>query len=178
MDSYSPLLPVRREVIEPYQEAFSDSYVGPDGQVYVDRTSRSVWRGGVCRPQAISVLSEVPSMIAEAIVVTLENIDIPQAVEQFKRRALISSQAALEGREKVYDPQTGTLVDSSEVLFRRTNAQCPRNSRKYRHGGRYDAVYGMRPTAKYQALKNGHTFSKIFGHFWEVLIEHKKYKST
>ena len=118
----SPLLPVRREVIEPYSETFSDSYVGPDGQVYVDRTVTPGQYGEpeFAAPQAISVLSEVPGMIAEGIASlpeTLQNIDIPQAVEQFKRRALISSQAALEGKEKVYDPQTGTLVDSSEALL-------------------------------------------------------------
>ena len=118
----SPLLPVRREVIEPYQETFSESYVGPDGQIYVDRTVTPGQYGEpeFAAPQAISVLSEVPGMIAEGIASlpeTLQNIDIPQAVEQFKRRALISSQAALEGKEKVYDPQTGTLVDSSEVLL-------------------------------------------------------------
>jgi hypothetical protein len=118
----SPLLPVRREVIEPYQETFSESYVGPDGQIYVDRTVTPGQYGEpeFAAPQAISVLSEVPGMIAEGIASlpeTLQNIDIPQAVEQFKRRALISSQAALEGKEKVYDPQTGTLVDSSEALL-------------------------------------------------------------
>ncbi len=118
----SPLLPVRREIIEPYSETFSNSYVGPDGQVYVDRTVTPGQYGEAefAAPQAISVLSEVPGMIAEGIASlpeTLQNMDIPQAVEQFKRRALISSQAALEGREKVYDPQTGTLVDSSEALL-------------------------------------------------------------
>lgn len=118
----SPLLPVRREIIEPYSETFSDSYVGPDGQIYVDRTVTPGQYGEpeFAAPQALSVLSEVPGMIAEGIASlpeTLQNIDIPQAVEQFKRRALISSQAALEGKEKVYDPQTGTLVDSSEALL-------------------------------------------------------------
>ncbi len=118
----SSLLPVRREVIEPYQETFSESYVGPDGQIYVDRTATPGQYGEpeFAAPQAISVLSEVPGMIAEGIASlpeTLQNMDIPQAVEQFKRRALISSQAALEGKEKVYDPQTGTLVDSSEALL-------------------------------------------------------------
>ena len=102
-------------------QTFSDSYVGPNGQV-VDRTITPGQYGEpeFAAPQAISVLSEVPGMIAEGIASlpeTLQNIDIPQAVEQFKRRALISSQAALEGKEKVYDPQTGTLVDSSEALL-------------------------------------------------------------
>ena len=169
----SPLLPVRREVIEPYQETFSDSYVGPNGQVYVDRTITPGQYGEpeFATPQAISVLSEVPSMIAEGIASlpeALENIDIPQAVEQFKRRALISSQAALEGREKVYDPQTGTLVDSSEVLLGAPMLNAPGTAASIAMAGDTGrTVYGMLggSRAKIPSFKPT-LFSRIFGRFF------------
>ena len=109
--------------------------------MYVDRTVTPGQYGEpeFAAPQAISVLSEVPGMIAEGIASlpeTLQNIDIPQAVEQFKRRALISSQAALEGKAESILPPNRNPCRFVRSSFRRTNAQCPRNSHKYCSSGR------------------------------------------
>lgn len=118
----SPLLPVRREVIEPYQETFSDSYVGPDGQVYVDRTVTPGQYGEpeFAVPQAVQAFMNFKGLVRdpEAREAVLQGIAaLPELPAELSRRAQMSTQAALEGKEQVYDPQTGSVVDSSEVLL-------------------------------------------------------------
>ena len=118
----SPLLPVRREVIEPYQETFSDSYVGPDGQVYVDRTVTPGQYGEAefAVPQAVQAFMNFKGLVRdpEAREAVLRGIAaLPEIAAELPRRYQISAQAALEGKEKVYDPQTGSVVDSSEALL-------------------------------------------------------------
>jgi hypothetical protein len=118
----SPLLPVRREVIEPYQETFSDSYVGPDGQVYVDRTVTPGQYGEpeFAVPQAVQAFMNFKGLARdpEAREAVLRGIAaLPELPAELSRRAQMSTQAALEGQEQVYDPQTGSVVDSSEALL-------------------------------------------------------------
>ena len=118
----SPLLPVRREIIEPYQETFSDSYVGPDGQIYVDRTVTPGQYGEAefAVPQAVQAFMNFKGLVRdpEAREAVLRGIAaLPELPAELSRRAQMSTQAALEGKEQVYDPQTGSVVDSSEVLL-------------------------------------------------------------
>jgi hypothetical protein len=54
----------------------------------------------------------------EAREAVLRNIAaLPELPAELSRRAQMSTQAAMEGKEQVYDPQTGSVVDSSEVLL-------------------------------------------------------------
>ena len=114
----SPLLPIRREVIEPYQETFIES---PDpGQMERVVTPGQYGEAEFAVPQAVQAFMNFKGLVRdpEAREAVLQGIAaLPELPAELSRRAQMSTQAALEGEEQVYDPQTGSVVDSSEVLL-------------------------------------------------------------
>ena len=114
----SPLLPVRREVIEPYQETFIES---PDpGQMERVVTPGQYGEAEFAVPQAVQAFMNFKGLVRdpEAREAVLQGIAaLPEIAAELPRRYQISAQAALEGKEQVYDPQTGSVVDSSEALL-------------------------------------------------------------
>jgi len=114
----SSLLPVRREVIEPYQETFIESL--DPGQMERVVTPGQYGEAEFAVPQAVQAFMNFKGLARdpEAREAVLRGIGaLPEVPAELSRRAQMSTQAALEGREKVYDPQTGSVVDSSEVLL-------------------------------------------------------------
>jgi hypothetical protein len=114
----SSLLPVRREVIEPYQETFIES---PDpGQMERVVTPGQYGEAEFAVPQAVQAFMNFKGLARdpEAREAVLRGIAaLPELPAELSRRAQMSTQAALEGENQVYDPQTGSVVDSSEVLL-------------------------------------------------------------
>ena len=114
----SPLLPVRREVIEPYQETFFESL--DPGQMEREVTPGQYGEPELAVPEAVQDFLNLKGLARdpESREAVLRGIvALPELPAELSRRAQMSTQAALEGENQVYDPQTGSVVDSSEVLL-------------------------------------------------------------
>lgn len=114
----SSLLPVRREVIEPYQETFIES---PDpGQMERVVTPGQYGEPELAVPQAVQAFLNFKGLARdpEARAAVLEGIaGLPGMPEELSRRVQMSAQAAMAGEQEVYDPKTGTAVGSEEALL-------------------------------------------------------------
>jgi len=114
----SSLLPVRREVIEPYEETFIES-PNPNQMERVV-TPGQYGEPELAVPQAVQAFMNFKGLARdpEAREAVLRGIGaLPELPAALSRRAQISAQAALQGNDQLYDTQTGTLVDSSELLL-------------------------------------------------------------
>ena len=114
----SPLLPFRREVIEPYQEIFSDAYVGSDRKLYVDKSITPGEYGEVefAVPEAVQAFLNFKGLARdpEARRAVMEGLaSLPGLPEEISRRLQISTQAAMSGQDEVYDPVSGGTVTAS-----------------------------------------------------------------
>ena len=114
----SPLLPVRREVIEPYQETFIES---PDpGQMERVVTPGQYGEPELAVPEAVQAFLNFKGLARdpEAREAVLQGIAaLPELPAELSRRAQMSAQAAMAGERGVYDPKTGTVVGAEEVLL-------------------------------------------------------------
>jgi len=114
----SPLLPVRREVIEPYQETFIES---PDpGKVERVVTPGQYGDPELAVPEAVQAFLNFKGLARdpEAREAVLKGIAaLPGMPEELSRRAQMSAQAAMAGERGVYDPKTGTVVGAEEALL-------------------------------------------------------------
>tara|TARA_R100001509_G_scaffold15600_1_gene7909 strand:- start:371 stop:3067 length:2697 start_codon:yes stop_codon:yes gene_type:complete len=114
----SPLLPVRREVIEPYQETFVES---PDpGQMERVVTPGQYGDPELAVPEAVQAFLNFKGLARdpEAREAVLKGIAaLPGMPEELSRRAQMSAQAAMAGEREVYDPKTGTAVGAEEALL-------------------------------------------------------------
>ncbi len=114
----SSLLPVRREVIEPYQETFIES---PDpGQMERVVTPGQYGEPELAVPQAVQAFLNFKGLARdpEARAAVLEGIAaLPGMPEELSRRVQMSAQAAMAGEQEVYDPKTGTAVGAEEALL-------------------------------------------------------------
>ena len=114
----SPLLPVRREVIEPFREEFYESADPRQMQRVV--TPGKYGEPEFAVPEAVQAFLNFKGLARdpEARQAVMQGLaSLPGLPEEISRRLQISTQAALEGKEQVYDPQTGSVVDSSEILL-------------------------------------------------------------
>lgn len=114
----SPLLPVRREVIEPYQETFIES---PNpGQMERVVTPGQYGEPEFAVPQAVQAFMNFKGLARdpEAREAVLQGIAaLPELPAELSRRAQMSAQAAMAGERGVYDPKTETVVGAEEVLL-------------------------------------------------------------
>ena len=114
----SPLLPVRREVIEPYQETFIES---PDPR-QMERvvTPGQYGEPELAVPEAVQAFLNFKGLARdpEARETVLKGIAaLPGMPEELSRRVQMSAQAAMAGKQEVYDPKTGTAVGAEEALL-------------------------------------------------------------
>ena len=114
----SPLMPFRREVVEPSREEFIES---PD-PTQVERVVTPGQYGPVeaAVPEALQGLASFRGLLRdpEARAAVMEAFSsAPDALESFVRRMGISGQAALAGEERVYDPKTGQVVGAEELML-------------------------------------------------------------
>lgn len=114
----SPLLPVRREVIEPYQERFIES---PD-PTQMERvvTPGQYGEPELAVPEAVQAFLNFKGLARdpEARAAVMRGIAaLPGMPEELSRRAQVSTQAAMAGKQEVYDPRTGTAVGAGEVML-------------------------------------------------------------
>ena len=114
----SPLLPVRREVIEPSQETFIES---PDpGQMERVVTPGQYGEPELAVPEAVQAFLNFKGLARdpEARAAVMRGIAaLPGMPGELSRRAQISTQAAMAGKQEVYDPRTGTAVGAEEVML-------------------------------------------------------------
>ena len=111
-------MPVRREVIEPYQETFIES---PDpGQMERVVTPGQYGEPELAVPQAVQAFLNFKGLARdpEARAAVLEGI---AALPGYARRVVTPrsdvAQAAMAGEQEVYDPKTGTAVGSEEAVL-------------------------------------------------------------
>lgn len=114
----SPLLPVRREVIEPYQESFIES---PD-PTQMERvvTPGQYGEPELAVPEAVQAFLNFKGLARdpEARTAVMRGIAaLPGMPEELSRRVQMSAQAAMAGEQEVYDPKTGTTVGAEEALL-------------------------------------------------------------
>lgn len=114
----SPLLPVRREVIEPYQERFIES---PD-PTQMERvvTPGQYGEPELAVPEAVQAFLNFKGLARdpEARAAVMRGIAaLPGMPEELSRRAQVSTQAAMAGKQEVYDPRTGTAIGAGEVML-------------------------------------------------------------
>jgi len=165
----SPLLPVRREVIEPYQETFIES---PDpGQMERVVTPGQYGEPELAVPQAVQAFLNFKGLARdpEARAAVLEGIAaLPGMPEELSRRAQMSAQAAMAGEREVYDPKTGTAVGAEEALLAVPLLNAPGTAASIAMAGdKGGTVLGMLggTGAKIPSFKPTF-FSKIFGRFF------------
>ena len=165
----SSLLPVRREVIEPYQETFIES---PDpGQMERVVTPGQYGEPELAVPQAVQAFLNFKGLARdpEARAAVLEGIAaLPGMPEELSRRAQMSAQAAMAGEQEVYDPKTGTAVGSEEAVLAAPLLTAPGTAASIAMAGdKGGTVVGMLggTGAKIPSFKPT-LFSKIFGRFF------------
>ena len=145
----SPLLPFRREVIEPYQEIFSDAYVGSDRKLYVDKSITPGEYGEVefAVPEAVQAFLNFKGLARdpEARRAVMEGLaSLPGLPEEISRRLQISTQAAMSGQDEVYDPVSGGTVTASEALLMTPLLNAPGTAASIaRAGDQAGTVFGM-----------------------------------
>ena len=113
----SPLLPVRREVIEPYREEFIES-VDPRQMERVV-TPGKYGEPELAVPEAVQALLNYKGLRdPETRQAVMEGLaSLPGLPEEISRRLQMSSQAAMSGQDEVYDPVSGGAVTASEALL-------------------------------------------------------------
>ena len=114
----SSLLPVRREVIEPYEETFIES-PNPNQMERVV-TPGQYGEPELAVPQAVQAFMNFKGLARdpEAREAVLRGIGaLPELPAELSRRAQISAQAGLAQEEALYDPERGTAVGSEELLL-------------------------------------------------------------
>ena len=145
----SPLLPFRREVIEPYQEIFSDAYVGSDGKLYVDRsiTPGEYGEPEFAVPEAVQAFLNFKGLARdpEARQAVMEGLaSLPGLPEEISRRLQLSTQAAMSGQDEVYDPVSGGTVTASEALLMTPLLNAPGTAASlFQAGDQAGTVFGM-----------------------------------
>lgn len=165
----SPLLPVRREVIEPYQETFIES---PDpNQMERVVTPGQYGEPELAVPEAVQAFLNFKGLARdpEAREAVLKGIAaLPGMPEELSRRAQMSAQAAMAGEREVYDPKTGTAVGAEEALLAVPLLNAPGTAASIAMAGdKGGTVLGMLggTGAKIPSFKPTF-FSKIFGRFF------------
>ena len=165
----SPLLPVRREVIEPYQEAFIES---PDpGKMERVVTPGQYGEPEFAVPEAVQAFLNFKGLARdpEAREAVLQGIAaLPELPAELSRRAQMSAQAAMAGERGVYDPKTGTVVGAEEAVLAAPLLTAPGTAASIAMAGDTGGtVLGMLggTGAKIPSFKPT-LFSKIFGRFF------------
>jgi hypothetical protein len=165
----SSLLPVRREVMEPYQETFIES---PDpGQMERVVTPGQYGEPELAVPQAVQAFLNFKGLARdpEAREAVLKGIAaLPGMPEELLRRAQMSAQAAMAGEQEVYDPKTGTAVGAEEALLAVPLLNAPGTAASIAMAGdKGGTVLGMLggTGAKIPSFKPT-LFNKIFGRFF------------
>ena len=165
----SSLLPVRREVIEPYQETFIES---PDpGQMERVVTPGQYGEAEFAVPQAVQAFMNFKGLARdpEAREAVLKGIAaLPGMPEELSRRAQMSAQAAMAGEQEVYDPKTGTAVGAEEAVLAVPLLNAPGTAASIAMAGDTGGtVLGMLggTGAKIPSFKPTF-FSRIFGRFF------------
>lgn len=143
----SPLMPFRREVVEPSREEFIES---PD-PTQVEQVVTPGQYGPVeaAVPEALQGLASFRGLLRdpEARAAVMEAFSsAPDALESFVRRMGISGEAALAGEERVYDPKTGQVVGAEELMLSVPAMMSPATAAMT--AGETGAVFGMMGSSK------------------------------
>lgn len=165
----SPLLPVRREVIEPYREEFIES-VDPRQMERVV-TPGKYGEPELAVPEAVQAFLNFKGLARdpEARQAVMEGLaSLPGLPEEISRRLQMSSQAAMSGQDEVYDPVSGGPVTASEALLMTPMLNAPGTAASIaRAGDQGGMVLGMMggTGAKIPSFKPT-IFSNFFGRFF------------
>lgn len=165
----SPLLPVRREVIEPFREEFIES--ADPGQMERVITPGQYGEPEFAVPETVQAFLNFKGLARdpEARQAVMEGLaSLPGLPEEISRRLQLSAQAATSGQDEVYDPVSGGAVTASEALLMTPLLNAPGTAASLLQAGdQGGAVFGMLggTGAKIPSFKPT-LFSKIFGRFF------------
>ena len=165
----SPLLPVRREVIEPFREEFYESADPRQMQRVI--TPGKYGEVEFAVPEAVQAFLNFKGLARdpEARRAVMEGLaSLPGLPEEISRRLQLSTQAAMSGQDEVYDPVSGGTVTASEALLMTPLLNAPGTAASIaRAGDQAGTVLGMLggTGAKIPSFKPT-LFSKIFGRFF------------
>lgn len=146
----SPLMPFRREVVEPYQESFVES-ADPNK---MERVVSPGQYGDVeaAIPEAIKAIPELyerfKNMSAEDV-----KAGVGSLVDYMKK----SSEAGLQGESEVYDPETGQAVSSTDFLLAAPTTLAPATAlsiaRTAGEGGKVLGIFGGESASNARGIK-------------------------
>ena len=141
----SSLLPVRREVIEPFREEFIEST--DPGQMERVVTPGQYGEPEFAVPEAVQAALNFKGLARdpEARQAVMKGLaSLPGLPEEISRRLQISTQAAMSGEDEVYDPVSGGPVTASEALLMAPMLNAPGTAASIAMAGdKGGTVFGM-----------------------------------